>query len=663
MQTDMAVHPERVKAVRPRLREIALKAIVEGCEPTDAAATDPRARLLEQLIGDAWDPERSFDHAVDAALDRPHAADASLVDLAVALGLSRLDLLAVALAAAVEDDPRIGRVLAFLQAPAGGARPTLGLLAHALGRALAPDAELVSALLDGVAVRTGLLLVADDGALLPERAVSVPIATCLALGGHDGTWPGITIGLDAAASVSLPAPVLVEAKRQAFALESVAHRALVVRSGSPAEARSAAQAIAEALGRRPAFIDTDKLPGVAPWLLLRELVPVFCHELAPGDRRRLPNLPGYEGPVLAVCGLEGSVETPSGASASWTLPIPSVEARCRLWLEALGDMAPAGLAERLGRRHRHGAGRIAHLGRLAQHHAAVAGRPAPSADDVMTAAWTGEAGGLDALAQALPARIPDDALVAPPPLRAELEQLLDRCRVREELTTGLGASARTRYQPGVRALFTGPSGTGKTLAASWIATRLELPLYRVDLASVTSKYIGETEKNLSQLLARAEQAEVVLLFDEADSLFGKRTEITHSNDRFANAQTNYLLQRIEQYEGIVLLTSNSQARFDEAFTRRLDFIVEFPPPGADERKALWQSHVGRQASLAPSELNRLAMLLDLNGGQIRNIVLAAAVAARSETRPIVFQDLVLAAGGELRKTGRQVPVDLQIPGQ
>ena len=114
----------------------------------------------------------------------------------------------------------------------------------------------------------------------------------------------------------------------------------------------------------------------------------------------------------------------------------------------------------------------------------------------------------------------------------------------------------------MRALFTGPSGTGKTLAAGWIATRLGLPLYRVDLASVTSKYIGETEKNLSQLLARAEQAEVILLFDEADSIFGKRTDITDSNDRFANAQTNYLLQRIENYDGIVLLTSNSQARFD-----------------------------------------------------------------------------------------------------
>src|SRR5207302_11471594 len=144
-----------------------------------------------------------------------------------------------------------------------------------------------------------------------------------------------------------------------------------------------------------------------------------------------------------------------------------------------------------------------------------------------------------------------------------------------------------RYRPGVRALFLGPSGTGKTLAAGWLATQLGLPLFRVDLASITSKYIGETEKNLSQLLARAEHAEVVLLFDEADSLFGKRTDVKDSNDRFANAQTNYLLQRIETFDGIALLTSNSRSRFDAAFSRRLDLIIEFPMPGPEERRAAW----------------------------------------------------------------------------
>src|SRR4029077_13572514 len=260
------------------------------------------------------------------------------------------------------------------------------------------------------------------------------------------------------------------------------------------------------------------------------------------------------------------------------------------------------------------------------------------------------------LAEPLRAEIPDAALVASPGLKADLEALLLRCQTREDLASGLGVSASTRYRPGVRALFTGPSGTGKTLAAAWIATQLGLPLYRVDLASVTSKYIGETEKNLSHLLARAEQAEVILLFDEADSLFGKRTDITDSNDRFANAQTNYLLQRIENYDGIVLLTSNSQARFDTAFARRIDFVIEFSQPGPEERRAIWLSHLGPRSGLAPNELNQLAALIDFTGGHIRNTVLAAAVCARVEQREVSFNDLIESAEAELRKLGRQLPI-------
>ena len=236
-----------------------------------------------------------------------------------------------------------------------------------------------------------------------------------------------------------------------------------------------------------------------------------------------------------------------------------------------------------------------------------------------------------------------------------------RCRVREDLADGLGASASTRYRPGVRALFTGPSGTGKTLAAGWIATRLGLPLYRVDLAAVTSKYIGETEKNLSQLLARAEQADVILLFDEADSLFGKRTEISDANDRFANAQTNYLLQRIENYDGIVVLTSNSQARFDTAFARRLDSIIDFPLPGPASGARCGSRISAPVATLIAAELNQLAVLVDLTGGQTRNVVLAAAVHARRDRREIAFGDLLAGIEAELRKTGRQLPIELAAP--
>jgi SpoVK/Ycf46/Vps4 family AAA+-type ATPase len=265
---------------------------------------------------------------------------------------------------------------------------------------------------------------------------------------------------------------------------------------------------------------------------------------------------------------------------------------------------------------------------------------------------------LEALAQPLRDPITDEAMVMTPVLRRDLETLLLRCRSRDGLDHGLGASAKARYHPGVRALLVGPSGTGKTLAAGWLATRLQMPLYRVDLAAVSSKYIGETEKNLAQLMAHAEQAEVVLLFDEADSMFGKRTEVKEANDRFANAQTNYLLQRIESFDGIALLTSNSKSRFDSAFMRRLDLIIEFPLPGPAERRALWESHLGTDHGLSTSHVNQLAAAVELGGGHIRNAVLTAAVQAQARRSAITFDDVASAVADEYRKLGRQVPAEL-----
>jgi SpoVK/Ycf46/Vps4 family AAA+-type ATPase len=181
----------------------------------------------------------------------------------------------------------------------------------------------------------------------------------------------------------------------------------------------------------------------------------------------------------------------------------------------------------------------------------------------------------------------------------------------------------------------------------------------VDLSAITSKYIGETEKNLAQLLARAEQAEVVLLFDEADSLFGKRTDVKDSNDRFANAQTNYLLQRIETFDGITILTSNGRSRFDSAFSRRLDMMVEFVLPGPEERRDLWRSHLGTNHQLSDAQINQLAATCDLCGGHIRNAVLAAAAVAQATGQAIGFRDVGVGLEAEYRKLGQQMPLELR----
>jgi SpoVK/Ycf46/Vps4 family AAA+-type ATPase len=327
---------------------------------------------------------------------------------------------------------------------------------------------------------------------------------------------------------------------------------------------------------------------------------------------------------------------------------------------AIGDREVAG---QLARAHRHAAGRIATLAAKAREDC-MAQDPSGknksiSFAQIRAVSRRGDASGLGALAELIPDEVGDEVLIANTTLRQELESLVTRCQLREEFPHSLGPSIQARYRPSVRTLFVGPSGTGKTLAVAWLATRLGIPLFRVDLSAVTSKYIGETEKNLSQLLARAEQNEVLLLFDEADSLFGKRTDIHEANDRFANAQTNYLLQRMESYDGIAVLTSNGRARFDDAFSRRFDAILSFPLPGPEERRDLWLAHLGPEHGVGNGQLNLLSAVAELTGGQIRNAVLRAAVDAAQENKKIQYGHLLAGVASEFRKMSRQLPNELK----
>jgi SpoVK/Ycf46/Vps4 family AAA+-type ATPase len=340
---------------------------------------------------------------------------------------------------------------------------------------------------------------------------------------------------------------------------------------------------------------------------------------------------------------------------SWPLPVASREERRELWHAALSAGV---LADRLAHEHRHGSGRISQLARLARHRATLDGSARPALSHVADAAWAGEGLGLEALSQWLRDAIFGEVMVMTPVLRHDLETLFLRCRSRDVLERGQGASATRRYRPSVRALFIGASGRGKTLAASWLATRLQMPLYSVDFASVTGKYIGETERNLAQLLAHAEQAEVVLLFDEADSMFGKCTEVKEANDRFASAETSYLLQRIETFDGMTLLTSNSKSRFDAVFMSCFDLNLDFPLPGSEERRALWLSRLGTHHALTIVQVNQFAVVVKFGGGHIRNAVLTAAVLAPARGEITECGDLVPAVNDEYHKLGRQVPAEL-----
>jgi len=204
-----------------------------------------------------------------------------------------------------------------------------------------------------------------------------------------------------------------------------------------------------------------------------------------------------------------------------------------------------------------------------------------------------------------------------------------------------GFSQRFSYGRGLSALFSGPPGTGKTMIAGLIAKELGLELFRVDLSRIVSKWVGETEKNLATAFDEAKNARAILLFDEADALFGKRTEVRSSNDRYANLETNYLLQRIEVFEGIVLLTTNRETSIDEAFRRRLKFRIEFPTPDAHEREQLWRSMIPDVAPLgADVDFGALAERFQMTGGYIKNAAMRAAYLAATSDRKVISQGLL-----------------------
>jgi hypothetical protein len=282
----------------------------------------------------------------------------------------------------------------------------------------------------------------------------------------------------------LPPSLREAAACRARALARRAASALVVRSGHPREARALAAEICAGMGGRPLFLEGDPPAGLGPWLWLAAAIPVLCVELPPGDRRRVKSIPGWTGPLLVAAGPDGSFERDGEALTSWRVPVPTPAERARLWEITTGD---AGLGEQLGTTHRQACARIADLARAGHYQAELTGAGRVGLEEIAAAARSGTGGDLGLLAELMPEPIPDEALVLPAAIRSELESLTVRCVGRDALADDLGPASRARYRPGVRALFVGQSGTGKTLAAGWLATRLGLQIYRDDHAWVSSK--------------------------------------------------------------------------------------------------------------------------------------------------------------------------------
>ena len=239
--------------------------------------------------------------------------------------------------------------------------------------------------------------------------------------------------------------------------------------------------------------------------------------------------------------------------------------------------------------------------------------------------------------------------------RERLEEMLTFARHKRFIMGEWGFRSKVPYGAGLSSLFSGPPGTGKTMAASIMSRELGMELFRIDLSRVVNKYIGETEKNLGRIFDEAQQSNAILLFDEADSLFSKRTDVRSSVDRYANLEVNYLLQRMEDFDGVTILTTNMEASLDDAFKRRLKFHIDFPFPDADARAKLWRVTIPSQAELeAGVDWRKLADGYDLSGGHIKNAVLRAAILAAAEGSGIGFRHLQQAARAEYREMGKLV---------
>jgi hypothetical protein len=427
-------------------------------------------------------------------------------------------------------------------------------------------------------------------------------------------------------------------------------------------------AVARALGCPLLFAsavgleDPERLRDLRLAAALEQRVLVFggLEQLAP-EQREAAWRALREGPERALVCIESSASAGVlGSEPVHLLRIPplGLPERRAAWSALLLQGVPADAADGVddvSLKFRLSMTQIERAAEITRARARARGDAAPTAADLDHGARGASRHGLGGLASRVEGESWGwESLVLPERSLSALRTIASFLRHRDRVLLEWGGDGPPRAAAGLTVLFAGESGTGKTMAAQVVARDLGLDLFRIDLATVVSKYIGETEKNLDRIFAAAEGSNAVLLFDEADALFGKRSEVRDAHDRYANVEVAYLLQRIEGYAGAVILTTNLRQNIDAGFLRRLDLVVDFPFPEPRERERLWQRLLPAAAHRQESdiEIPFLAARFKLAGGSIRNAALAAALLAAEEGAPIAMAHVVRAVALEYDKLGR-----------
>jgi ATPase family protein associated with various cellular activities (AAA)/winged helix domain-containing protein len=612
------------------------------------------ARIREYL-------ERSAEHSetsVAAAPDEPSARGALDV-LVEKFSLSDFERDALLVCAGVEFDAGFARLMARIRGEDRRYRPTFSLLFSLLAEphwsAIAPDGPL----------RSGRLLLVGDGPGLTASPLRIEESVLHFLTG----LPQVGEELRALVRPLPPPQTLAPGHRktsemivQAWSRQSDDGRRRLVRlvSADAREGRLVFASASHSIGFAAFVIDASVIPRSA--CELDDVASVWERDAVLNDFALLVDLTATTDPEarraasqlterlhgLAATVGENVETSPAIQSVRIDLAPPRAAEQVDIWRSALGDECQSLNGQ---------------IGRLVQQFSLPASAIFESAQqlrlvDANDPAAAGRAlwlncrqharGGMDDLAQRIDARAYWEDLVLPPSQLQTLRHIAVQVRQRHRVYESWGFAGKSVRGLGVSALFWGPSGTGKTMASEVLANELELDVYRIDLSATVSKYIGETEKNLRRIFDAAEASGAILVIDEADALFGKRSEVKDSHDRYANLEISYLLQRMEAYRGLAILTTNLKSALDHAFLRRLRFVVQFPFPGPVERQAVWRSVFPADTPRAELDYEKLSRL-SVTGGNIANIALDAAFRAAEDNEPVTMQHLLLAARAEYGK--------------
>ncbi|HEX9736070.1 MAG TPA: ATP-binding protein [Thermoanaerobaculia bacterium] len=629
------------------------------------AALDRVRRHVARLAADAAAPAGSADHAAPPEGLAPPALEV----IRGAFDLSPFECDLLVLAAAPELDPGFAALAAAAQGDPERRYPTFALAFAAL-----PAAHWSALSPAGPLRRWRLVEVAPGGALTlsPLRIEERVLHFLRGIEAPDERLAGLVTALETGATLVPSHRLVAERLAAAWARQWGQGPLPVIQLvGEEAEGKRAiAAAACAALGIGVNVLRATSLPAADAELegllrllgreaaLGRRALLLDCEGEEPADAARSRAVAtfaeGYHG-VLVLASRERR-HLPRRASVPLDVARPETAEQEALWRAVLGENAERfnGHCRTLAAQFDLSAGAIRAAGAEALGRVETAAEAGEEAgpEALAKALWRcclGQARpSLDALAQRLRPIAGWDDLVLPEAQKALLSQIAIHVRRRHRVYEEWGFAGRTSRGLGITALFAGVSGTGKTMAAEVLARELDLDLYRIDLASVVSKYIGETEKNLKRVFDAAEAGGAILLFDEADALFGRRSEVKDSHDRYANIEVSYLLQRMEQYRGLAILTTNMKTALDPAFLRRLRFTVQFPFPDAAARAEIWRRIFPPQTPTAGLEAAKLARL-GVAGGNIANIALAAAFLAAEGDEPVGMGHVLKAARSEYAK--------------